>query len=180
MDVLDVVSSRRSLRSIDARAIPGDAVDRLFAAAALAPSCYNNQPWRFIAVRSPEKLLEVRAALTEGNRWGTRAPLIIVVATKPSLDCRLDEGRDYAPFDTGMACMNLMLQAHAEGLIAHPIAGFNVRKVREAVGLDPDFAVVTLVIVGYPGDAELLNDWQKKAEGADRVRKPLSEIVSFR
>jgi nitroreductase len=179
MEILNAITVRRARRAIAPKVLPDEVVNRLFEAAVLAPSCANAQPWRFFAVRSPEKLAAVRPALTEGNKWGTVAPLLVVVTTKPSLDARLEEGRDYALFDTGMATMNLMLQATAEGLYAHPIAGFNPKKVREALGLEPDLVIVTLVIVGYPGGEELLNDFQKASEKSDRTRKPLGEVVGF-
>jgi nitroreductase len=179
MEIVPEIVARRSRRAIDPKPIPEETVLRLFEAASLAPSCSNNQPWRFAAIASAGKLAEIRDALTEGNAWGKAAPLIIAVATKPSLDQRSNEGRDYAPFDTGLAVQNLLLQAAREGLYAHPIEGFNPRKAREAALFDRDMVVIALVVVGYPGGEALLSESQKQREKAERERKPLAEIVDF-
>ena len=176
MDILPELVARRARCAIAADPLPDDQVRRLIEAAVLAPSCANNQPWRMVAVTG-ERLAVVREALTEGNRWGTRAPLIVVMATKPSLDCRSDGGRDYAYYGCGMAAMALMLQATREGLYAHPIAGYNASKVAKAVGLPEDFVPLNLIIVGKPGDDALLNDGQKLRENAERRRKALSEVA---
>ena len=124
-----------------------------------------------------DALAGVREALPENNKWATRAPLIIVAATKPSLDCRLDDGRDYAPFDLGLAVMSLILQATHEGLVAHPIAGYSPGRVRKALGIPDDYIVQALVIVGGKGPDDLLTEGQRKRETGPRERKPLEEIA---
>lgn len=174
--LLKEIEERRAYRGLAEDALPSEQIDRLLRAAHLAPSCFNRQSWRLVAV-SGEALNSVREALPEGNRWATRAPLIVVAATKPSLDCRQDEGRDYAFFDLGLAVMSLTLQATHEGLVAHPIAGFSPKKVRAALGIPDDFVVQTLVIVGKRGPDDLLTDWQKERETGPRERKPLAEVA---
>jgi nitroreductase len=176
MDLLPELVARRALRSFAADPLPEDQVSRLLEAATLAPSCFNNQPWRLIAVTG-ETLSILREALSENNKWATRAPLIVVFATKPSLDCRLDAGRDYAYFDLGQAAMALQLQATREGLYAHPIAGYAPAKAAKAVGLPEDFVVLTIVIVGKPGDGSLLSERQLEGEKAPRQRKNLGEVA---
>jgi nitroreductase len=176
MDILPELAARRARCAIAADPLPREQVERLLSAAILAPSCSNNQPWRIVAVTG-ERLPAVREALSEGNKWGTRAPLIVVMATKPSLDCRHDAGRDYAYYGCGMAAMALMLQATREGLYAHPIAGYTPSKVAKAVGLPEDFVALNLIIVGRPGDDALLNEGQKPRETSERRRKPLSEVA---
>ena len=121
MDILPELVERRARCAIAADPLPAEQVQRLLRAAILSPSCANTQPWRIIAVTG-NNLAAVREALSENNRWATRAPLIVVMTTKLSLDKRLEGGRDYAYFDLGMAALALMLQATHEGLYAHPIA----------------------------------------------------------
>jgi nitroreductase len=176
MDLLPELAARRALRALAADPLPEDQINRLLEAATFAPSCFNNQPWRLIAVSS-ETLPALRETLSENNKWATRAPLIVVFATKPSLDCRLDAGRDYAYFDLGQAAMALQLQAAHEGLYAHPIAGYAPAKAAKAVGLPEDFVVLTLVIVGKPGDASLLSERQLEGEKAPRQRKSMGEVA---
>ncbi len=178
MTLMKEIEDRRAYRGLAPDPLPEDQVQRLLSAAHLAPSCFNKQSWRFVAVTG-DALAGLRETLPEGNKWATRAPLIVVAVQKPSLDCRLDEGRDYAPFDLGLAVMSLVLQATHEGLVAHPIAGYSPGKVRKVLGIPEDYVVQTLVIVGQRGPDDLLTDWQKERETGPRQREPL-EKVAFR
>jgi len=172
---------RRAFRALSSSAIDRDTVERLLTAASLAPSCMNKQPWRFVVADREPVLQELKdKALEPGNYWARLAPVIIAVVTQADLDCRLSEGRDYALFDTGMAAMNLMLQATAEGLYAHPIAGFKPVEAKTILGIPDDHILVTLVICGRPADSlDALNDRHRQSETAERGRKPLSDISSF-
>jgi nitroreductase len=176
MDLLPELVARRALRSISADPLPDDQIQRLLEAATLAPSCFNNQPWRLVMVMG-DRLPALKEALTPNNKWATKAPLIVVAATKPSLDCRLDGGRDCAFFGLGLAAMNFMLQATREGLYAHPIAGYSVAKAAKAVDLPDDLVPLTLIIVGKPGANEFLSEAQLEREKSPRERKPLSEVA---
>lgn len=176
MTLIPEIESRRSYRALSPDPVPEDAIERILQAAHLAPSCSNRQSWRFVAVTG-DALAPVREILMPFNKWATRAPLVVAAATKPSLDCRLEEGRDYACFDLGLAAMNLMLQATREGLVAHPIAGYQPVKIREALGIPEDYVVMALIILGRRGSDDLLTDGQREREAAPRDRKPLSEVA---
>lgn len=56
-----VVSARRDVRRFRPEPVPEDALVRVLSAAHMAPSVGHSQPWRFIAVLSPET--RERAAL---------------------------------------------------------------------------------------------------------------------
>ena len=71
-------------------------------AATFAPSCFNYQSWRFLVATNDGALAKVHNALSEGNYWVKKAPLVVVVATKPDLDCQLSDRREYAFFDCGL------------------------------------------------------------------------------
>lgn len=144
----------------------------------MAPSCMNKQPWRFIAVEGESALSGLKDALETGNYWGRSAPLIFAVLTKADWDCRLDNGRDYAYFAAGMAAMNLMAQATAEGLYAHPIAGFKPLEAKAALGIPEDVVLLTLILCGRPGDPSTLNEKHRQSELSERSRKDMERIVS--
>ena len=179
MDILPEIERRRAFRSIGVEPVSDEAVARMLSAATMAPSCYNNQPWRFVAVADAEQLRKIGELLPDGNAWARSAPLILLAFTKPSLDCRQDEGRDYALFDLGLATMSLILQAEHEGLVAHPIAGFTPKKVKAVCGLEDDHVLIALIVCGKRGDNPNLAEWQKEREKGPRLRKELS-AVTFR
>ena len=120
MALLKEIDERRAYRALKTTSLPDKALQNIITAGTYAPSCYNNQPWR-VVVSTGSSLEALKASLSEGNVWATRAPAILAVAVKESDDCRLEDGRDYALFDAGLCAMNMMTQATAEGLVAHPI-----------------------------------------------------------
>ncbi len=152
---------------------------RMLTAATLAPSCSNKQPWRFVVAQSRDALDKVHRQLSGGNYWAKHAPAIVLVITHPELDCQVSDDRQYAEFDTGMAVMGLLAQAEAEGLFAHPMAGFDAAKLREEFGITDGYRLVTIVAVGYPGDESVLNRKHRELEHSERSRKALEEVVHF-
>ena len=172
----ELIERRRSGRIIDPeRQVEEEKIRSLLEAARWAPSCFNNQPWRFIVSRG-RSLDAVKECLSKGNAWAKRAPLILTVASKPDLDCQIKD-RDYYTLGIGLAVENLLLQSIHLGLVVHPIAGFSERKVKKALHIPEVYRVHTLIIVGYPGSSDGLEDWVLEKEDALRERKPLEEIV---
>jgi len=177
--IIKEIDKRRSLRALSDKPVPEDVLKRLIYAATRAPSCFNNQPWRFMVVNEEEALSKVKARLAGGNYWAERASAFIVVSTNIENDCMLPGGRNYALLDTGMAVQNILLQATAEGINAHPIAGFDSESLKEDFGYNSKDVVITVVVLGYPGSSENLSDSHKKAEQEKSPRKPEKEIIAF-
>ena len=178
-ELLRAIEERRAFRALSDKPVPREVIERVMKAAILAPSCFNNQPWRFLVCSERESLEKIKLTITDSNYWARKSPFIIAACTKPSLDCRLNEGRDYAFFCLGLAVENLQLQAVHEGLSAHPIAGFRPDAVRKAFLVPEDYVVLTLIILGYPGDPAELNEHHRKNENSERSRKPIETVVSF-
>ncbi len=172
------ISVRRAKRALREDPLLEEAIARLIEAAHLAPSCFNNQSWRFVVAHG-EKLAEVKKALPGGNYWALKAPAIVAVASHPDLDCRLSDHRDYFLFDCGMAVGFLMIQATQMGLVAHPIAGYDPLAVKKALGIPEDHVLITLVVVGRPGDPGTLSEKHREIELGPRERKPLSAVLGW-
>ncbi len=177
-EVNGLIQARRAKRALRPDPIAQEDIQRLIEAAHLAPSCFNNQPWRFVVVQG-EKLEAVKRALPGGNYWALKSPAIVAVASHPDLDCRLSDNRDYFLFDCGMAVGFLMVQATQMGLVAHPIAGYDPIAVKEALGIPKDYVLITLVVLGWPGDPGELSDKHRELELGPRVRKPLSAVLGW-
>jgi glutaredoxin-dependent peroxiredoxin len=175
--LLKEIEVRQAKRALSGQTIPEEVVSRIMTAATYAPSCYNNQPWRFLVVTEEKALEKVRSVLTGGNYWAKMAPLLIAVATKKTLDAQLSDGREYALFGCGLATENLLLQATKEGLYAHPMAGFDPVEIKKTFSVPQDYIVICLIAVGYPGPAEHLSEKHAVQEKSSRIRKPEAEVI---
>lgn len=179
MSIAPTIDRRRAYRALDSRPIPAEVLERLARAGHQAPSFMNNQPWRFITITDAAVLSALRATLTPGNYWGLNAPAITAVVTRAEWDGQLPDGRQFAWFDTGMAAMAYQLQAVHEGLTVHPIAGFDEPSARAALKLPEGVVLLTLLILGYPGDQGHLNDKHRELEAGPRTRKPLEQVFAW-
>ncbi len=168
MTIQEAIRQRRSYRHLEKIAITDKMVEKLSRAAQLAPSCFNNQPWRYVFVRDPKKLEALHDVYSKGNEWTHEGSLVIAVTARKEDDCVVGS-REYYQFDTGLSVGQLLLQATELGLTAHPIAGFSPQKTREVLNVPSEYDIITLVIVG------------KKAHGSPEEpampRKELKEII---
>lgn len=178
--VLPVIEARRARRAIANKPIDQGTLDLLLHAAHLAPSCANHQPWRFVVVNAEPTLPQIKGHLTGGNYWAKASPCIVAVASRPDLDCQIPDGREYHLLGCGMASMNLMLQATELGLIAHPIAGFKSKPIKEILEIPVDFTLITLIVLGYPTDDHSgLSEKHQIEEQSQRDRLPMNAVVSW-
>jgi len=176
----ELLARRRSPRAIDAsRHVSRLAVRTLLEAARVAPSCFNEQPWRFLVFdgEDSEALERARSCLSEGNAWARRAPVLIlsVAAERWSRD---GSPNRWAEHDVGLASENLALQATSLGFAVHFMAGFDEARARELFGIPADFTPMAMIAVGYPGDPDQLPPKLRDPELAPRERKPIEEIAS--
>ncbi|MDX1683129.1 MAG: nitroreductase family protein [Phycisphaeraceae bacterium] len=179
-DILDPIAERWSPRAFTDQPVEPEKLGRLFEAARWSASSYNEQPWRFIVTTRDDPDAHARAVdcLVEKNAaWAQHAPVLFftVAARKFS---RNGKPNRVAEHDVGLAMGNLSIQATAEGLVVHQMAGIEIPKVRVAFNIPDGFDPVAACAVGYQGEPEdLPEEWMREAEGEKRSRKPLSEIV---
>lgn len=178
MDVKETIKFRRAYRSLKPVKITKNLVNDLSKCAQLSASCFNNQPWRYVFVYKPEVLKKMHEALSSGNEWAKDASMIIAVFCNRENDCIIKD-REYYLFDTGMATAFIILRATELGLVAHPIAGFSPKKVREILNIPEKMNVITLVIVGKHSSEikSVLSDKQKKAEKHRPKRFSIKKIA---
>lgn len=178
-DILRELTERRAYRAMSEEHIGEDKVQRLLEAAVLAPSCANKQPWRFLVINSPGGREKVQRALSGGNYWAKKADLYIGLLCRPEDDCQLEDQRDYALFDTGMAAMALQLQAVREGLYVHPIAGFDDLQLKKAFHVLDEEIFITILVIAYPGEGLGLSEKHQQSERSERDRLKLSSVTYY-
>lgn len=180
MDVHTAIETRRAFRSLAPAAAGEELARDLARHAQLAPSCNNNQPWRYVFVYEPEALAAMRPVFNPGNEWCHAASMIVAVFSRKEDDCLIRD-REYHLFDVGMATAFLILRATELGLVAHPIAGYSPKKAREVLGIPEEYQVVTLVQIGRhaEGLSPVLSEKQIEAEKARPERLPLEKFASM-
>jgi tryptophanase len=173
-----LIEKRRSTRAFADMPVPRETIDRLVQSFRWAPSCGNKQPWRLVVTtRSPQREA-LDATLMEGNEWARAAPIVAAVAMNPA-EAATVNGINYAPFDAGLAVQNLLIAATAEGMVGHPMAGYDEAAARTALGVPDPWRIATIVAIGFPGAPELLDPETRSKDERPRKRKPTAELVTF-
>lgn len=171
LDAIEALTTRASPPGLTAPGPDESALREMLRAAARAPDHGRLRPWRFIVVEGAarEALGEVlaealharepgvaEAALAKERAKPLRAPLLVVVAAK------LREHRGVPAVEqivaAGAAAQNMLVAAHALGYGAFwrtGAAAYDAR-VKRALGLSPDDAIVAFVYLGTPSAAASL------------------------
>jgi nitroreductase len=183
-DLIEPLAKRRATRAFDVRPVPMDVQELLWRAVSVAPSHGNSQPVRLLVAVSPTVRERLVAALSEGNRqWAPAAPLLFALLANPAHDGmqRSSDGseRELWAFHAGIAAGNLMTEATALGLVAHPMAGFDEPAVREAFGAPPEVRVLAVFAAGYPGALDSLPEDLRPRESTPQERLPIANLVGF-
>lgn len=176
----DIIANRWSGRAYDrSKPVSGEKVLSLLEAARWAPSCYGDQPWRFVVWNQAQDAAAWQAAfdtLSPGNQgWVKDAPLL-VLACADSLFNHNGQPNRWAQYDTGAAVQNLCLQAEALGMMAHQMGGFDADKARALAGVPERYSLMAMVSVGYPADPANFSAEVAERENAPRKRRPLGEL----
>lgn len=175
----DVTAQRWSPRAFSDKKIEREKILALFEAARWAPSAFNEQPWRFIVASKddPHEYERLISCLVEPNRvWAKNAPLVIALVVKTTFDRNGRQNR-LAMHDCGLAMENLLLEATAQGLQGHPMAGFSPDKVRKLYEIPEGCEPIVMAVIGYPAEPDVLDEELKKRELEPRVRRAMETFV---
>jgi nitroreductase len=168
---------RWSPRWLDADAkITDESLRTMLEAARWAPSYGNTQPARYLVGRRGDSTFErILETLNRRNQsWAHNAGVLmlgVAVTTNAKGDLPLYE------YGLGLATENLVLQAVAEGLVAHQMGGFNAEAARIQFELPAEVEPIVVIAVGKLGDRATIPDDLRDRELAPRKRLPLSEIA---
>ena len=176
--VLLVILERWSPRAFADRDVSAADLKTVFEAGRWAPSSYNEQPWRFfVGHRNSETYKKILDSLVPFNQdWAKHAPVLILGVARTRFSHN-DSPNNYAGHDLGAAMGFMALQAAALGLSAHQMAGFDWVKAREAFEIPENYAMGSVMALGFQGELADLEDKFQAQEQSPRSRKPLSEIV---
>jgi nitroreductase len=180
-DVHEMFLTRWSPRAFTGEPMPDALLNGLFEAARWAPSAFNAQPWRFVyAHKGTEAWDQLFDVLIPYNQaWVKNASVLAYVISDRF---RRSEGREPAPihshsFDAGAAWAYLALQASHIGWAAHGMAGFDLARSYEVLGVAEDqYRVEAAIAIGRPTDASVLDEPYRSRE-APSPRNPVSSFA---
>lgn len=174
------IAARWSGRAYDGKKVVSkEQIIALLEAARWAPSCYGDQPWRFVVWdknTDADTWQKAFDCISPGNQpWVKDAP-VLVLACADTLFNHNQQPNRWAQYDTGAAVENLCLQAASMGLMAHQMGGFNPDAAREAFQIPEQYTLMAMISVGYPADISTLEGDVLSRETAERKRRPLNEL----
>lgn len=175
----ELITARWSGRAYDSgKLVSREQIIALVEAARWAPSCFGDQPWRFIVLDKATNEVAWKKALmclAEGNQsWAKEAPLLLLACADSVLSQNGKPNR-WGQYDTGAASENLSLQATALGLMVHQMGGFDVKKIKAEFSIPEQFTPMAMMTVGYQLAEEVIPDDMREREYNARARNTLDE-----
>jgi nitroreductase len=147
MDILEAIYTRRSVRDFTDEPVTPEQVKEILKAGSWAPSGLNNQPWRFVVVRSTDKRREL-AGLTKYRRVIEGAPLAIAVFC--DREVMYNDTKDHQAM--GACLQNMLLAAHGLGLGGVWLGEILNRsaEVNTVLELPTRYELMAVLAVGHP------------------------------
>ncbi|RII27186.1 MAG: nitroreductase family protein [Geobacter sp.] len=147
MDVLEAIYTRRSVRDYTDEPVTPEQVQEILRAGSWAPSGLNNQPWRFVVVRSEGKRREL-ASLTKYRRIIVGASVAIAVFS--DREVMYNDTKDHQAM--GACLQNMLLAIHGLGLGAVWLGEIVSRsaEVNAVLELPARHELMAVLAVGHP------------------------------
>jgi nitroreductase len=177
-EIHELLKSRWSPRAFSNRTVEPGKLLSLFEAARWSPSGGNKQPWAFVVVMQDDEEGHRRFVDVLSGRnqlWAKNAPVLILAIAKP--DPQSGALGKYAYYDVGQAVAHLSVQAAALDLYTHQMAGFDGQRAKELFGLPEGCEPMTVIALGYYGNADELPAELRERELAARTRIPIPDFV---
>ena len=176
----ETIANRWSGRAYDsAKSVSTTQIIALLEAARWAPSCFGDQPWRFVVWDKNAENNDWKQAfdcLAPSNQaWVKDASVLLLVCADTLFNHNQQPNR-WAQYDTGAAAENLCLQAESMSLMAHQMGGFNSELVRDKFNIPDQFTLMAMISVGYPADIATVTGEALVRETTSRSRRPFNEL----
>ncbi|MBN1926933.1 MAG: nitroreductase family protein [Prolixibacteraceae bacterium] len=174
-----IIKNRYSPRAYDKKTLSKEVIYSLFEAARWAASSRNTQPWRFIYATTDNKVTWDKlfdCLIPFNQQWVKDAPFLMLALVQKTDPERNIERKNVA-YDLGLAMGNFTAQAGHLGLYLRNMGGFSHETARKNFNIPDIYEPVVMVAAGYLGDENLLDDNLAVPKGADRIRRPLDQLI---
>jgi nitroreductase len=166
MEFFELIHTRYSVRSYRPDPVEERLLERVIAAACLAPTASNRQPFQIIVIRTAGREADLRRIYP--REWFVQPPLVISICSRPAEAWVRADGKCYADVDVAIAMDHLVLAATSLGLGTCWVAAFDTQAAREILGLPEDVEPVVFTPLGYPAEPPGIKE-----------RKPIASLVRY-
>lgn len=173
--VSDFIEKRWSPRSFDAnKRISEKDIQSIFEAARWAPSCFNDQPWKFIVAdrfQNEDAWNKMLACINDWNQgWAKSCPVLSIILHDTQFD-RNGKHNKWGPYDTGAAAVSLMYQAIELGIHSHQMGGFHEDKIYDSYKIPDRYKAISVIAFGYHDQDGPADNEYKETDKKARERK---------
>ncbi len=166
LEFLDVLKKRRSIRSYEDRKVEEDKLLDVLKAGRAAPTSYNNQEFKIVAVRDKTRIGQLFHACNEQDFVKEAPVLLVCCGTNPEQEMMC--GQLSHTVDVSIVATHMMLRATDLDLGTCWLGSFNEKKVKQILDIPDNVRVVTILTLGYP-----------RFQLAEKSRKPLEKLICF-
>ncbi|MFH1051792.1 MAG: nitroreductase family protein [bacterium] len=175
----EIISKRWSCRAFNTnKKVSREQIISLCEAGRWAPSCFGDEPWRFIVFdKNSDETAYNKALYSLGEwnqKWAKNAPVLIFSFADTKFR-KTGKPNRWAQYDTGAASENICLQAVSLGLMAHQMGGFDEEKVMKDFNIPENFIPMSVIAIGYQSEPEILEEEFKTLEIKERFRRPIGD-----
>ena len=193
MNMENIFTERRSVKYFDKnKKLDKELLEKIINTATLAPSAYNLQPWRLIAVTSDEAKQRLYEVARKQQKILDAPVVLILVAdyegyklhnsvwqhkglNEEQMESRQEKYRKayeqnemrrikFGEVNSGIFAMSIMLSAKYYGVDSHPMGGMSYEGVKAEFHLAQREEPALLIALGYADPAQTLHqrEWRKQ------------------
>jgi nitroreductase len=151
-DILDLIKSRRNIKSYLPKFVSWEKIGRVLDAARHAPSCGNIQNWKFIVILDSSQKQQIAEAAYEQLDISA-ASVLIVVCGEPEKAERyygLRGERLYTTQNCAAAVQNMLLEASSLDLGSTWVGAFDEETVKSLCRIPEEVRPQAIVAIGHP------------------------------
>ena len=164
LDTLEAIRTRRVAKYYDQdKAVPEEMLWTILEAGRWAPTGGNVRVHRFVCI-TDEDLIKKIKIFFPGMVAGLPAALIFICIdwTLAGYDC-LERSYKEVYYDVGHYSQNMLLAAHAIGLVAGPMTSFSTEALRVLLDLPDEMEPSLCIGIGFPAEPPAyMPRWPKK------------------
>jgi nitroreductase len=149
------------------KAISPHQIKEIIHAGHSAPSCFNDQPWRYIICDKSSNLeswSKLLSCLAEKNQaWANKCPVLVLVCAGTHFH-KNDKPNRWGPYDTGASAAFMVLKATEMGLMVHQMGGFDEKMAASLFSIPEHFVPMSVMAIGHEEENKELPPRDRKPE----------------